>query len=101
MGSYQMGIDEVGIDKVGINQSVFQGSFSVFIYQFEEALAYRLAWIRRNYRFLKDWNNPMRMNCMRCRIPENIVNNVVCALFAQSDSRVQSLKHYVIITSSL
>ena len=36
VGSYQMGIDEVGIDKVGINQSVFQGSFSMFIYQFEE-----------------------------------------------------------------
>ena len=29
--------------------------------------------IKWNYRFLKDWNNPMRrMNCMRrCRIPEN------------------------------
>ena len=28
-------------------KAVFQGSFSMFIYQFEEALAYRLAWIWR------------------------------------------------------
>ena len=37
----------------------------------------------------------------RFRIPtNNIVNNVVCALYAQSDSRVQSSTYYTIIISS-